>query len=157
MADFGDDEYKHMLCVEAAAIEKPITLKPGEEWKGRLELSTVPSSYRSGQLDPQRKLTLLNRLPAILRLRATNPTGGLRAMNPMGDRRCGEVVKVCFSSSSPSLFPLLFLISLSIDRRWSKSTVDSRFRRHHTVVGGPCTGTYRLVWGLTGRKENLEL
>lgn len=42
MADFGDDEYKHMLCVEAAAIEKPITLKPGEEWKGRLELSTVP-------------------------------------------------------------------------------------------------------------------
>ncbi|CAL9041598.1 putative glucose-6-phosphate 1-epimerase [Musa acuminata AAA Group] len=56
MADFGDDEYKHMLCVEAAAIEKPITLKPGEEWKGRLELSTVPSSYRSGQLDPQRVL-----------------------------------------------------------------------------------------------------
>ncbi|XP_010927074.1 putative glucose-6-phosphate 1-epimerase isoform X2 [Elaeis guineensis] len=56
MADFGDDEYKHMLCVEAAAIEKPITLKPGEEWKGRLELSTVPSSYCSGQLDPQRVL-----------------------------------------------------------------------------------------------------
>ncbi|KAK9002436.1 hypothetical protein V6N11_025114 [Hibiscus sabdariffa] len=28
MADFGDDEYKYMLCVEAAAIEKPITLKP---------------------------------------------------------------------------------------------------------------------------------
>ncbi|TKY54550.1 putative glucose-6-phosphate 1-epimerase [Spatholobus suberectus] len=56
MSDFGDDEYKHMLCVEAAAIEKPITLKPGEEWKGRLELSTVPSSYCSGQLDPQKVL-----------------------------------------------------------------------------------------------------
>ncbi|CAL0330339.1 unnamed protein product [Lupinus luteus] len=56
MADFGDDEYKHMLCVEAAAIEMPITLKPGEEWKGRLELSTVPSSYCSGQLDPQKVL-----------------------------------------------------------------------------------------------------
>ncbi|RDY01016.1 hypothetical protein CR513_15715 [Mucuna pruriens] len=56
MSDFGDDEYKHMLCVEAAAIEKPITLKPGEEWKGRLELSTVPSSYCSGQLDPQRAI-----------------------------------------------------------------------------------------------------
>nr|AFK40771.1 unknown [Lotus japonicus] len=41
MADFGDDEYKHMVCVEAAAIEKPITLKPGEEWNGTLELSTV--------------------------------------------------------------------------------------------------------------------
>ncbi|XP_057787245.1 putative glucose-6-phosphate 1-epimerase [Salvia miltiorrhiza] len=56
MADFGDDEYKHMLCIEAAAIEKPITLKPGEEWKGRQELSAVPSSYCSGQLDPRRVL-----------------------------------------------------------------------------------------------------
>ncbi|KAH7544686.1 hypothetical protein FEM48_Zijuj01G0012100 [Ziziphus jujuba var. spinosa] len=56
MADFGDDEYKHMLCVEAAAIEKSITLKPGEEWKGRQELSAVPSSYCSGQLDPHKVL-----------------------------------------------------------------------------------------------------
>ncbi|KAF5802645.1 putative glucose-6-phosphate 1-epimerase [Helianthus annuus] len=56
MADFGDDEYKHMLCVEAAAIEKPITLKPGEEWKVRQELSAVPSSYFSGQLDPSKVL-----------------------------------------------------------------------------------------------------
>lgn len=56
MTDFGDEEYKHMLCVEAAAAEKPITLKPGEEWKGRQELSAVPSSYCSGQLDPQKVL-----------------------------------------------------------------------------------------------------
>lgn len=54
MSDFGDDEYKRMVCVEAAAIEKPITLKPGEEWTGKLELSAVPSSYYSGQLDPDR-------------------------------------------------------------------------------------------------------
>ncbi|KAM7525839.1 hypothetical protein LguiA_015741 [Lonicera macranthoides] len=39
MADLGDEEYKHMLCVDGAAIEKPLTLKPGEEWTGRLELS----------------------------------------------------------------------------------------------------------------------
>jgi glucose-6-phosphate 1-epimerase len=51
MSDFGDDEYKHMVCVEAAAIEKQITLKPSEEWTGKLELSAVPSSYYSGQLD----------------------------------------------------------------------------------------------------------
>ncbi|XP_016452913.2 putative glucose-6-phosphate 1-epimerase [Nicotiana tabacum] len=44
IADFGDDEYRHMLCVDGAAIEKPITLKPGEEWTGRLELSVMPSS-----------------------------------------------------------------------------------------------------------------
>lgn len=56
MADFGDDEYKHMVCVEAAAIEKPIELKPNEEWTGRLELSAVPSSYFSGQLDPEKVL-----------------------------------------------------------------------------------------------------
>lgn len=56
IADFGDEEYKHMLCVEAAAVEKPITLKPGEEWRGRQELSAVPSSYCSGQLDPKKVL-----------------------------------------------------------------------------------------------------
>ncbi|CAD6261926.1 unnamed protein product [Miscanthus lutarioriparius] len=54
MSDFGDDEYKRMVCVEAAAIEKPVTLKPGEEWTGKLDLSAVPSSYYSGQLDPDR-------------------------------------------------------------------------------------------------------
>nr|CAB3482552.1 unnamed protein product [Digitaria exilis] len=56
MQDFGDGEYKNMLCVEPAAVEKPITLKPGEEWKGRLALSAVPSSYCSGQLDPLKVL-----------------------------------------------------------------------------------------------------
>nr|XP_011466988.1 PREDICTED: putative glucose-6-phosphate 1-epimerase isoform X2 [Fragaria vesca subsp. vesca] len=52
--DFGDDEYKHMLCVQAACVETPITLKPGEEWRGRQELSAVPSSYCSGKLDPNK-------------------------------------------------------------------------------------------------------
>ncbi|MED6183542.1 hypothetical protein PIB30_038768 [Stylosanthes scabra] len=44
VADLGDEEYKQMLCVDGAAVEKPITLKPGEEWTGRLELSVVPST-----------------------------------------------------------------------------------------------------------------
>ncbi|CAN1254233.1 Putative glucose-6-phosphate 1-epimerase [Linum perenne] len=44
MGDLGDEEYKQMLCVDGAAIEKPITLKPGEEWTGRLELSVIHSS-----------------------------------------------------------------------------------------------------------------
>lgn len=57
LPDFGDDEYKHMLCVQPASIEKAITLKPGEEWKGRQEISIVASSYCSGQLDPQKVLT----------------------------------------------------------------------------------------------------
>ncbi len=39
MADFGDDEYKDMVCIEAAAIEKPVVLAPGEHWKGGQTLS----------------------------------------------------------------------------------------------------------------------
>ncbi|KAL9234522.1 hypothetical protein vseg_009385 [Gypsophila vaccaria] len=51
MLDFGDEEYKQMLCVDGAAVENPITLKPGEEWTGRLELTVVPSSFCSDRFD----------------------------------------------------------------------------------------------------------
>jgi len=44
IADLGNEEYKQMLCVDGAAVETPIILKPGEEWKGRLELSLLQSS-----------------------------------------------------------------------------------------------------------------
>lgn len=50
MTDIGDEEYKQMLCVDAAAIERPITLRPGEEWTGRMEISVVASSYCSDHL-----------------------------------------------------------------------------------------------------------
>ncbi|XP_074264952.1 putative glucose-6-phosphate 1-epimerase isoform X1 [Silene latifolia] len=43
ISDLGDDEYKEMLCVDGAVIEKPITLKPGEEWVGQLDLSVLSS------------------------------------------------------------------------------------------------------------------
>ncbi|XP_061361653.1 putative glucose-6-phosphate 1-epimerase [Gastrolobium bilobum] len=49
MTDFGNNDYKHMLCVDAAAFEKPIKLRAGEEWEGRLVLAAVPSSYCSGR------------------------------------------------------------------------------------------------------------
>ncbi|KAA0048919.1 hypothetical protein IC582_012209 [Cucumis melo] len=45
MVDFGDEEYKQMLCVNGAALERPITLRPGEEWTGKLQLTVVPSSF----------------------------------------------------------------------------------------------------------------
>ncbi|KAJ3695186.1 hypothetical protein LUZ60_000563 [Juncus effusus] len=44
MNDLGDEEYKQMLCVDAAAIEKQIVLKPNEEWTGKLELSSISST-----------------------------------------------------------------------------------------------------------------
>uniref|UniRef100_A0A5B7B1G0 glucose-6-phosphate 1-epimerase n=2 Tax=Davidia involucrata TaxID=16924 RepID=A0A5B7B1G0_DAVIN len=56
LPDLGDEDYKTMLCVDSAVIETPIVLKPFEEWKGRQELSTVSSSYCSGQLDPRKVL-----------------------------------------------------------------------------------------------------
>ncbi|XP_066366773.1 putative glucose-6-phosphate 1-epimerase isoform X2 [Miscanthus floridulus] len=51
MVDFGDEEYKQMLCVDAAAVERAITLRPGEEWTGKLELSAVLSTNCSDHLD----------------------------------------------------------------------------------------------------------
>ncbi|KAL2523296.1 Galactose mutarotase-like superfamily protein [Forsythia ovata] len=56
LPDLGDEDYKTMLCVDSAAVETAIILKPFEEWKGRQELSTVSSSYCSGQLDPRKVL-----------------------------------------------------------------------------------------------------
>lgn len=56
IADLGDEEYKQMLCVDGAAVERPITLRPGEEWTGRLELSAVPSSFSSKHLGPARSI-----------------------------------------------------------------------------------------------------
>lgn len=34
LKDMADDEYRQMLCVEAAIIDKPVTLAPGETWSG---------------------------------------------------------------------------------------------------------------------------
>lgn len=39
MADMPDDDYHQMLCVEAARINRPVKLEPGEEWAGRQILS----------------------------------------------------------------------------------------------------------------------
>lgn len=53
MADIGDDEYKYMVCVDGAAIERKISLRQGEEWTGRIELVAVPSSFCTDRLHPR--------------------------------------------------------------------------------------------------------
>lgn len=50
-ADFGDEDYKKMVCVDGAAVERTIALKPGEEWTGWLELEPVNSSFCSEKFD----------------------------------------------------------------------------------------------------------
>ena len=43
MADFGDDEYHHMVCVESGNVAaEAITLQPGEEHVLEVELASLP-------------------------------------------------------------------------------------------------------------------
>lgn len=44
MQGLGKNEYKRMVCVEPAIMQKPKSLKPGEEWTGIMELSVVNST-----------------------------------------------------------------------------------------------------------------
>ncbi|PIN05344.1 putative enzyme related to aldose 1-epimerase [Handroanthus impetiginosus] len=48
------DDYQTMLSVDSAALEKPVVLKPYQVWRGFQEITTVSSSYCSGQLDPKK-------------------------------------------------------------------------------------------------------
>lgn len=41
MKDFGDEEYKTMLCVEAAIIDQPVHLEAGGHWQGSQILTCV--------------------------------------------------------------------------------------------------------------------
>ena len=42
MADFGDDEYQRMVCIETGSIETRPTLTPGEKWIADSRLSRQP-------------------------------------------------------------------------------------------------------------------
>jgi len=41
MNDMADDEYQRMVCVEAARIDNPVSLKPGETWTGEQYLREI--------------------------------------------------------------------------------------------------------------------
>jgi glucose-6-phosphate 1-epimerase len=42
VSDLGVEDYKRFVAVEPVAVEKPIILKPGQVWKGVLQVSVVP-------------------------------------------------------------------------------------------------------------------
>lgn len=42
LADLPPDGYRSMLCVEAAQIDQPVTLAPGQQWQGWQELRVLP-------------------------------------------------------------------------------------------------------------------
>jgi glucose-6-phosphate 1-epimerase len=39
LPDMPDDDYRRMLCIEAAAIGRPVQLRPGSNWRGRQVLT----------------------------------------------------------------------------------------------------------------------
>ena len=41
LPDLPSDAYKHMLCVEAAAIGRPLALAHGEQWVGAQTLTSA--------------------------------------------------------------------------------------------------------------------
>jgi glucose-6-phosphate 1-epimerase len=41
LPDMPNDAWRHMLCIEAAAVREPVLLPAGEEWYGRQTLVTV--------------------------------------------------------------------------------------------------------------------
>jgi glucose-6-phosphate 1-epimerase len=38
LTDMPPDDWRQMLCIEAAAVDKPVSVAPGEEWYGRQTL-----------------------------------------------------------------------------------------------------------------------
>jgi glucose-6-phosphate 1-epimerase len=47
LADMPADGWRHMACVEAARIARPVTLLPGEQWHGAQDLHCLtPSTHR---------------------------------------------------------------------------------------------------------------
>ncbi len=39
----GDDEYKEMVCIEAAAVERAISVAAGEQWEAGQTLTWDPA------------------------------------------------------------------------------------------------------------------
>ncbi len=46
LGDMPPDGFKHMICVEAARINTPQTLMPGEMWRGWQALRAMPEKFR---------------------------------------------------------------------------------------------------------------
>lgn len=43
LSDMPTEDWRHMLCVEAAQVHQPVTLKPDEKWRGGQFLKVIPA------------------------------------------------------------------------------------------------------------------
>ena len=46
MGDFGDLEYKKMVCVEVGAIQTPVVVKMGDKWTAEHQIEFSDNSSR---------------------------------------------------------------------------------------------------------------
>ncbi len=44
IADLGEGEHEHFVCAESATVIEPVTLAPGERWRGTQRLRELPAS-----------------------------------------------------------------------------------------------------------------
>jgi D-hexose-6-phosphate mutarotase len=44
MADFDDEEYKQMICLEVGKLGSAVSLAPAQSWSGSQTLSVLPSN-----------------------------------------------------------------------------------------------------------------
>jgi glucose-6-phosphate 1-epimerase len=42
MSDLEPEGWRRMLCVEAAAVARPVVVAPGARWEGRQRLEALP-------------------------------------------------------------------------------------------------------------------
>ncbi|PWA57833.1 glucose-6-phosphate 1-epimerase [Artemisia annua] len=59
MTDMGVDEYRRLVFVYGVMVANPITLKPLEEWTGRLEITLKP--IPKFLEDPEEQYVAVNR------------------------------------------------------------------------------------------------
>ena len=50
--DMPADGFDHLLCVEAARINTPQALMPGESWRGWQSLRVMPAAFRPSGFSP---------------------------------------------------------------------------------------------------------
>ena len=39
LADLPDEDWQHMICIEAAQVDEPVILSPGQDWAGMQSLT----------------------------------------------------------------------------------------------------------------------
>ncbi|PWA79717.1 hypothetical protein CTI12_AA202770 [Artemisia annua] len=94
MKDMGVHEYRRLVCVDGVMVANPITLKPLEEWTGRLEitLKPIPKSKLCELYKPMQDPLIKNRLDILNVDKEYKPQEIQEASLPCKSRSIGMMV-----------------------------------------------------------------